>query len=236
MLHLLPNTLGHPSADIFSPLVIKAVESLKGVIAESHRGGRLFLSLTGCPEPQKVPLALIPKRQTEKELDFLIEPLLKGEDWGLVSDAGLPCLADPGRMIVTHARKHGIAVKAYPGPCSITWALMLSGFPAQKFVFHGYLSRNPLQREKELISFEKEILRTSCTQVFIEAPYRNLHLLKTCLKVLSPKMSLSISVSLSCPDEDVRTDLVSVWQKEKESTLIDFLQKRPAVFILGTVS
>ena len=131
------------------PAVDKAVASLNGLIAESETGGRRFLSRFR-KDARAVPIALL-----REDVDFLMEPLLDGEEWGVVSDAGLPCVADPGSQLIAYAQKKGIEVHAFPGPSSVTMALMLSGLYGQSFSFHGYIAKDPQKREQELLAWEK---------------------------------------------------------------------------------
>ena len=120
---LLPNVLGeHAHHQPFLPASVdKAVESLDGLIAESHACGRRFLGRFQTKKPaQDIPLALYNEHSTDDDLDFLLEPMTKGERWGLISDGGLPCIADPGYKLVARARQLGIIVQAFVGPSSIT--------------------------------------------------------------------------------------------------------------------
>ncbi len=211
MLILLPNTLGGP--DLAPPGVAEAVASLDGLIAESERGGRRFLGRY----KTKVPAASIPIATLDEDVNFLLEPLQAGKTWGVVSDAGLPCLADPGSKLVARARKLGLKVKAFSGPCSITLALMLSGLPAQTFCFHGYLKR---EREKHLKSLDK-----GRTHLFIEAPYRNEETLKACIEHLPNDALLGTATDLTLESEEVHCLPVHRWKE------LPNLKKRPTVFL-----
>ncbi|MCC5832979.1 MAG: SAM-dependent methyltransferase [Chlamydiales bacterium] len=223
-LFLLPNVLG-PVEDIrnFLPKnVSEVVSRLDGLIAESEGEGRRYLKrFPTKKKPHEMPIALLNKQTAKDELDFLLEPLIEGEDWGVVSDAGLPCLADPGAALVWRARQRKIPVEALIGPSSIILALMLSGLSGQQFFFHGYIPKKPEERERALKSWEKI---KGTTHIFIEAPYRNDYTLDASLKTLSPQTLLSVGVNLTLPDQIVQTALVGEW-KEFE------IGKRPAVFL-----
>ena len=150
---LLPNLLGElPHPEIFLPQsVFKAVSTIDGLIAESETCGRRYLKRFETKKSyQDTPVALLNEHTPSEDLDFLLEPILKGERWGLISDAGLPCIADPGFELVRRARLKGIPIQAFVGPSSILMGLMLSGLPAQKFTFQGYLDKTPVKREEQL--------------------------------------------------------------------------------------
>ena len=215
-LYLFPNLLwmGADHQAFLPSTVGEAVQKIDGLIAESDKGGRRFLSRFR-KDAQRVPIAL-----SREKVDFLLEPLLEGESWGIVSDAGLPCVADPGSQLVAKARKQNIEIQAFSGPCSITLALMLSGFSGQSFTFHGYIAKDPDTRKQELLKWEKE----SGVQIFIEAPHRNQHTLKACLSLLDPKTELCIASNLTAPNQQIIAKRVGSW-KEIE------LAKEPTIFL-----
>ena len=135
---LLPNLLGdYRNAEVFLPAsVFKAMQSIDGLIAESDKEGRKYLSRFETKKPaMEIPIALFNEHTPDSDIDFLLAPVAAGERWGLVSDAGLPCIADPGSKVVMRAIERGIHIQAFVGPSSILQALMLSGLPAQKFFF-----------------------------------------------------------------------------------------------------
>lgn len=223
-LFLLPNVLG-PVEDItqFLPQnVAQVVSRLDGLIAESEGEGRRYLKRFHTKrKPHEMPIALLNKHTAKKDLDFLLEPLLHGEVWGVVSDAGLPCLADPGAALVRHAHELNIPIEALIGPSSLTLALMLSGLPGQRFFFHGYIPKKPQEREQALKSWEK---MQGVTHLFIEAPYRNAHTLQACLKTLKKKTFLSVATNLTLPDQVVYTAQIGKWKGGE-------LGKQPTVFL-----
>ncbi len=230
---LLPNVLHDGEEDIrnvFPPLVQDKVVSLQGLIAESEKEARRYLKRFVFPEGRtfrEVPLRLLNEHTTPQELQDLLEPLLKGETWGLISDAGLPCLADPGASLVALARKRGVCIEAVSGPSSLFLALMLSGLSAQKFTFHGYLEREPLKIRAQIKELEKQSLQLRQTQLCIEAPYRSQSLLQALIAELSPSTILSVCVNLTAPDQAVWTLPVKEWKK---MTLPE-IHKKPAIFL-----
>lgn len=229
---LLPNLLGdHAHHEMFlPPSVDKAVATIDGLIAESVKGGRRYLSRFKMEKPPHlVPLALLNEHTKDEEIDFLLEPLRKGERWGVVSDAGLPCIADPGSRLVRRAHQLGIKVQAFVGPSSITMALMLSGMQAQKFTFHGYLERDPEALRAKLKGLEAVSKREKSTQVWIETPYRNMEMLRAALDALSPETLFCVAAGLTLPTQKVMTWEIGVWKKYQ--TLPE-LNDVPTVFLM----
>lgn len=225
---LLPNVLGDVRHhEPFLPASVdKAVETLDGLIAESEMGGRRFLSrFKHEKKPHEIPLALLNEHTKDDELDFLLEPIKKGERWGLISDAGLPCIADPGAKLVALARQRGISIQAFSGPSSIFLALMLSGMPSQRFSFLGYLDRDPLAAIKKL---EKRAKEDDATQVFIETPYRNQALLEKLVATLSDTTLLACAWDLTLPSQGVLSQPVALWKKSP----LPNLEKRAAIFLV----
>jgi len=221
MLILLPNLLEETlSPERFLPATLGAtIKLIQGLIAESEKAGRRYLrKFLSHDEMAALPIRLL--NEHTKDLTQLLEPL-HDQTWGLISDAGLPCLADPGADLVWQARQQGIAIETHAGPSSIIFALQLSGFPAQRFAFHGYLSRdNP-----DIKGLEKRSKAENATQVFIEAPYRSAKLLEALLTTLAPTTRLCAAASLTTPHERVISQTVAKWPKVE-------LGKEPVVFLI----
>ncbi len=215
-LYLFPNFLGSFEAEqLFPPAMVEAAGQIQGLIAESEKGGRSFLTRVA---DKAVPIALL-----REDPNFLLEPLEAGETWGLVSDAGMPCLADPGAKIVAAARRKGIAVHSFSGPSSIMLALVLSGLGGQRFAFHGYLAR---EREPMIRDLEERAKRDRAVQMFIEAPYRNQETLEALLATLAPTTKLGLAINLTCQNESVLVKPVAEWKS------ID-IAKQPTVFLIS---
>lgn len=226
---LLPNVLGEVKHhEPYLPTSVdKAVASIDGLIAESEGGARRFLGRFQTKQPRHlVPVAIYNKHTKKEDLDFLLEPIRKGERWGLISDAGLPCIADPGSALVARARQTGIAIQAYIGPCSFTLALMLSGLSGQKFSFHGYLDRNIDSRVKQLGRLEK----MEGVQIIMETPYRNEGLLELLIKNLHEETILSVVWDLTLPTQGVITQPISIWRR----SIPPSLNGKNAVFLFGS--
>lgn len=229
-LFLLPNLL-HEDADIELCLPAKLsliVQSLQGIIAESEKEARRYLRrFLSHDEMKAKTLKLLNEHSSSKELDALLEPMVRGEIWGLISDAGLPCIADPGSDLVALAHKKGIALETVAGPSSILMALQLSGFTGQKFTFHGYLSREVPLLEKQIADLEKKSRQESSSQIWIEAPYRSLKMLEILKEKLAPSTRLCVAVQLTSPNQRCVSLTIAEWKKKSF-----ILEKEPAVFVI----
>lgn len=221
MLILIPNlldeTLDH--SPFLPQSVGEVVASLDGMIAESERGARRFMKRFA-EHFREIPIRLL--NEHTDEIDSLLAPLQKGEKWGMISDAGLPVLADPGARVIRRLHSLNIPIETLPGPSSIVYALQLSGLPAQSFTFHGY----PPKEKKKL----KELLRTlpkDHTHLFIEPPYRTDKFLQTLIHNLQDETDLSVAWNLTLPSQGVKTLKISQWKKN-----IPTLGKVPAVFVV----
>lgn len=227
---LLPNLLGdYHHAEVFLPAsVFKAMQSIDGLIAESDIEGRRYLKHFETKKPSmEIPIALFNEHTPDHDLDFLLEPIVAGERWGLVSDAGLPCIADPGSKLVLRAIQRGIHIQAFVGPSSILLALMLSGLPGQKFFFHGYLAKEPTRRKNQIQHLAQQSHQEHATQLFMEAPYRNRHALEALLQTLPDHAWLSVAWDLTLPTQGVMTQLVSQWKK----CSLPNIDKKPTIFL-----
>lgn len=229
---LLPNVLGEVKHHTpFLPASVdKAVATLDGLIAESAAAGRRYLSRFETKKPvNEVPIALFNEHTPDADIDFLLEPIRKGERWGLISDGGLPCIADPGAKLVSRARTSGIVVQAFVGPSSMMMALMLSGLPGQRFNFLGYLDKEPKGRTQEIRFLEKQAKENKATQIFIEAPYRNMHMLETLMSTLNDQTMLCAAWDLTLPTQGVLSQPVSLWKKSPMPNL----EKKCVVFLVS---
>ena len=146
---------------------------------------------------------------------------------GIISEAGCPGVADPGQQLVYIAQQVHAVVKPLVGPNSILLALMASGMNGQQFQFVGYLPIDTAQRVKTIKSLETESKQKSCTQIFIETPYRNNQLLETLTKTCHPQTQICVAVDLTAKTESVQTRTAHQWK-----TAMPQLHKRPAIFLL----
>lgn len=231
---LLPNLLGEVKHhELFLPASVdKAIATLDGLIAESEAAGRRYLGRFATKKPaNEIPIALFNEHTPDADIDFLLEPIRKGERWGLISDGGLPCIADPGSKLVSRARHSGIVINTFVGPSSILLALMASGLPGQRFYFAGYLDKEPSRRETQIRELEKRSKADAATQIFIETPYRNKHTLESLLSVLHESTELCVGWDLTLPTQGILSQPIRLWKKsplpnlEKKATIFLFYAK-----------
>ena len=218
-LYLLPNLL-HPEADPKLSFVIgleEIVNQLDGFFVEHPKDARAYLKHFDFEKLKTKPMEVLDKDTTN--FVTLLQPLIKGEKWGIIADVGLPCIADPGAKLVYGAKDKNIDVVAIPGPCSIFLALMLSGLESQTFAFQGYLPR------------DCNIQRLPVLQVFIETPYNNDKSLEKLLAILVDEDVISIAADLTLPTQKVVTKKVKWW---KENFKAEEFYKKPAVFLIKT--
>lgn len=228
---LLPNVLGDIKhhEPYFPSSVDKAVMTLDGLIAESPTAARRYLSRFKTKKPvNEVPVAIFNEHTKDADIDFILEPIRKGERWGLISDGGLPCIADPGAKLVKRASQSGIAVRAFIGPSSLLLALMLSGLQGQRFYFAGYLDKAPSKRIQEIKALQKRSKADDASQIFIETPYRNKHLLEALVNTLDDRDYLCVAWDLTLPTQGVVSQKVEVWKKSP----LPNLEKKNTVFLI----
>lgn len=230
---LLPNLLGEiKHHEPFLPSSVdKAAATLDGLISESEAAGRRFLGRFSTKKPAaEIPIALFNEHTPDADIDFLLEPIRHGERWGLISDAGMPCIADPGARLVKRARDSGIVVQAFIGPSSILLALMQSGLSGQRFYFAGYLDKEPKQRQLQIKALEKRSASDKATQIFIETPYRNKHTLDSLMQVLQDDTILCVAWDLTLPTQGIVSQSVKMWKKSP----LPNLEKKAAIFLISS--
>ena len=228
-LYLLPNTLGDVAPEAVIPAgALDRARSLDYLIAEDPKAARAFLKRIAPTRPlQSIRVERLDHNTRPIDIPALLEPLVDGRNAGLLSEAGLPAVADPGASLVRLAHEQNIRVVPLSGPSSIVLALAASGLDGQRFAFHGYL---PIA-EAELVSTLKECERQSRklrqTQIFIETPYRNDRTLAAMLRTLAPATLVCVAADLTLESEAVKTRPVVAWRKETPR-----LKGRPTVFLL----
>jgi 16S rRNA (cytidine1402-2'-O)-methyltransferase len=225
---LLPNVLDEslPHEPFLPASVAKAVGELQGLIAESEKAARRYLRrFLSHDQMAAMPLRLLNEHTDPKECATLLEPVLRGEIWGVISDAGLPCIADPGADLVWRAQQAKVQLEAIAGPTSLLLALQLSGFSGQRFAFHGYLPREEGPLTEAIKTLERNAKGN--TQIWIEAPYRSGKMLEALKRSLGADTLLCLAVQLTAPDQRVVSQSIQKWKA------MDFpLGKEPAVFLL----
>jgi 16S rRNA (cytidine1402-2'-O)-methyltransferase len=208
--------------------VLAHIRALRHFVVEDAKAARRYLTACGHPMAlREVQIAELNEHTQPSAVPALLDPLLAGHDVGLLSEAGLPAVADPGALLVAAAHGRGIAVMPLVGPSSIMLALMGSGLEGQRFRFLGYLPADSAARRGKLVDIERQSARDSETQVFIETPYRNDALLADVLQSCKGSTRLAIAAELTSPGEWIRMATVEEWRKRAA-----VIGKRPAIFLL----
>ncbi|NPD46990.1 MULTISPECIES: SAM-dependent methyltransferase [unclassified Lentimicrobium] len=230
-LYLIPNTLGESNLeDIIPNGNIEKILNIKHFIVEELRNARRFLSKAGWKgRIEELEFLELNEHSKPRDIISYLNNAEKGQDIGLLSDAGTPCVADPGADIVSMAHAKGIRVIPLVGPSSILLALMASGFNGQNFAFLGYLPRERGQRERTIKDLENKIFRQHQTQIFIEAPYRNNQMLESLIKTSSPTTKICVATDITLETELIISDTAQNWKKRKDP--ID-IHKRNTIFLL----
>jgi 16S rRNA (cytidine1402-2'-O)-methyltransferase len=214
---------------VLPPDVIAFAQKLDTFVVESEKSARHFLSTIKTIKPvRELTLNVLNEHTADKDVSASLAPLLAGKNVGLMSDAGCPGVADPGAKLVELAHQKGINVVPFVGPSSILLSLMASGLNGQQFSFLGYLPVDKLARNNKLKEIERRSLSHKETQLFIETPYRNQHMLDAILSTCQPNTRLCVACDISLVSELILTKSVANWKK---SPLPD-LHKRPTVFLL----
>ncbi|HOY17277.1 MAG TPA: SAM-dependent methyltransferase [Haliscomenobacter sp.] len=229
-LFLIPVPLGENAAQTIPNYVTEIIRQLDYFIVERAKTARFFIKAAQHPRPlPELEMVELSEHTKETEYRQFLAPATRGRNIGLMSEAGCPGVADPGAVVVELAHRQGIQVVPLVGPSSILLALMGSGMNGQKFSFQGYLSAKKENLGQQLKRLEQLAQKENCTQIFIEAPYRNQQIVEAALKNLAPQTRLCIAVDLTLPTEFIQTRKIEEW---KRNPPLD-LHKRPAIFLLG---
>lgn len=200
-------------------------------IVEELRSARRFLVHAGYPHPiDQTTFLLLNEHTSPQEITHYLDAAERGEDIGLLSEAGLPCIADPGAMVTRLAQSKGIEIVPLVGPSSLMLALMASGLNGQQFAFNGYLPVERHQRTAAIRSLEQTALRTGQTQIFIEAPYRNNQMLESLATSCKGDTMICVACDLTLPTQTIRTLTAAQWRTARQSVN---LHKRNTVFLIG---
>jgi 16S rRNA (cytidine1402-2'-O)-methyltransferase len=248
-LYLIPNTLGDHERTAQLPWVLPQetliqTAKLQHWIVEDAKTARAFLKAVEQLIPLVCPIqamAMSEWRGAARNAKYgdalkpadLLKPIMAGNDMGLMSEAGVPGVADPGAELVLAAHKLGAKVKPMIGPSSILLGLMASGLNGQRFAFQGYIPSDAGERATKLKQLELESRKLQQTQIWIETPYRNIAMFMACLQTLAPQSLLCLGMDLSLKSEMVKTLTVAEWRKlyPNEAACAN-LQNRPAIFLL----
>jgi 16S rRNA (cytidine1402-2'-O)-methyltransferase len=215
VLYLIPNTLGSESTEHIIPVeVAQIMINLRNFAVEDVKSARRVLRKLDRSFPiDDSNFVVINKKSDSRDCESLIRLLKQGEDVGILSDAGCAGIADPGAILVSAAHEVGIKVSACVGPSSILLCLISSGFNGQQFRFHGYLPKDQKERIRAIKELEMQLKRSGETQLFMDTPFRNLHVLEDLLNVLSDSTKLCLASNLTLPNEDIRTMTAAEWRE-----------------------
>jgi 16S rRNA (cytidine1402-2'-O)-methyltransferase len=227
-LYLIPTPLGDEATHTILPYANEILNDLDVIIAERAKTARHFIKAV-CPgKDLNLTIHELNKFTSPEAALTFLDAADAGQDVGLLSEAGCPAVADPGAQIVWLAHQKGIEVVPLVGPSSILLALMGSGMNGQSFCFHGYLSPKRGELERDLQRLEYLSMKHDQTQLFIEAPYRNVNVLEVALKALAPLTKFCIAMDLTLPDQYIKTKTIQQWRKLD----LPELHKRPAIFLV----
>ena len=229
-LFLLPAWLSEdaPPENVVPAPVLERIRSLDSFIVEDAKSARAYLAACRHPKPMReIAMAELNEHTAAADVPKMLAGAVAGTDTGLLSEAGLPAIADPGALLVAAAHALGIAVVPCVGPSSIALALMASGLEGQRFRFVGYLPAESAARRARIVELERHSSKHSETQIFIETPYRNESLLADLLQSCRGASRLAIAAELTSPREWIRMDTVDAWRRNTPT-----LGKRPAIFLL----
>lgn len=231
MLYLLPAYLSENSpTDYFAPAIKDIIMNTDHYFVENEKTARKVIKFFA-PEKkqQELKLFLLDKYSEISDLKEAQDLMKEGVDFGLLSEAGLPCIGDPGNIMVDWSHMNNIKVVPLNGPSSFVLALIASGFNGQEFTFNGYLPIDKEKKKKEIQHLENQANKTGFTQIFMETPYRNNQLFDDLVKFLNPHTKLCIAANINDPQNElIKTKTITEWKKQKPE-----LHKIPAVFLIG---
>lgn len=228
-LYLIPTPLGdNEPAEVLPAGVIERACSLRVFVVEEIRTARRFLSRYGLRgHIAELEFHELNEHSSAADVEALGSLFDRGEDVGLLSEAGLPAVADPGAELVALCHRRGVEVVPLVGPSSLMLALMASGLNGQSFAFCGYVPAKPEERRNALRALEKQSAAARRSQIIIETPYRNDALLADMLQTLSPRTRICVAADITLPTQFIRTDSVAGWRSH-----VPVIGKRPCVFII----
>ena len=230
-LYLIPADIGTESTEtILPPAHREVINAIHHFAVENVRSARRFLKRAGLETAiDDLTFFDLDKRTPPEDLPAMLAPLKAGKPVGLLSEAGVPCVADPGALLVEAAHKAGVKVVPMVGPSSLLLALMGSGMNGQQFAFRGYVPREPGDRVRWIKDAVQRVRKTGETQLFMDTPYRNDKLMADLVKHVPAPVNICVAVDLTLESEMIHSAPAQVWKKRKPE-----LHKRPALFLIGT--
>jgi 16S rRNA (cytidine1402-2'-O)-methyltransferase len=229
-LYLVPNLLGAvPPHAVLPARTIDVARSVSHWIVETPKAARAFLRTLDMPRPiAELAMSALGESASDSDIARLLAPARDGHAVGLVSDAGVPAVADPGARVVAAAHAQGIRVVPLVGPSAVLLALMASGLDGQRFAFHGYLPQKSDARASALRALEADSRAHARTQIFIETPYRNEAMLETLSAALASATRVCVARDLTLAEESIVTLPVRDWRGRSREAYA----RRPAIFLL----
>ena len=229
-LYLIPCTLGETQIDAVIPFYVQQVlNNIDEYIVEDVRSARRYLKKVGIIKSlDDIIFHCLNKHSKAEEVSYYLSNIAFGKNIGIISEAGCPGIADPGAEIVKIAHQNNIKVVPLVGPSSILLALMASGLNGQVFQFHGYLPKDRNERIKKIKELEKAAIQKSETQIFIETPFRNLHLFEDIINTCHSSLLLCIGCDITLPGEFIKTKSILEWKNK-----LPEINKRPAIFLIN---
>jgi 16S rRNA (cytidine1402-2'-O)-methyltransferase len=228
-LYLIPATLGECSVDAVLPANVKSIISKLNIfIVENIRTARRYIRKIDADKSiDDITFFVLNKHTKKEQLPEFLAPISEGRDVGIITEAGVPGIADPGEDVVRMAHEQEINVVPLIGPSSITLALMGSGLNGENFAFNGYLPIQSNERIKKLKMLEKRSHQEKQTQIFMETPYRNNQLIRDILEHCRDHTLLCIASNITLKNESIQTKTIKNWKKS-----VPDLNKQPAIFLL----
>lgn len=230
VVYLIPSLLAEDGMQSIPPSITESIQRCQVFFAENERTTRRYfkqLWKTYLPGQEIVIDNYEWHTIGDDSVDMLRTRLKEGKNIGIISEAGLPGVADPGQSLVAIAQEMEVEVRPLSGPNSLLLAVMASGMNGQHFRFAGYLPIEQGERAKAIRDLEAESAAKNCTQIFIETPYRNNQLIETIVKTCKPATRLCIAADITGKKEWIKTKTIADWQKNRPE-----LHKRPAIFLL----
>ncbi len=229
-LYLIPITIADDSIDYIPPITLRVLHELDCFFVERIRTARRFIkSLDSNFNINAVEFIEMDKRDMNNNYTLISSIISTQRNFSIMSESGLPCIADPGYQIVDRARKAGYNIRPLSGPGSIYMALMASGLNGQQFVFHGYLPIKDRELNVKLKNMADEIMRTGYTHLFIETPYRNERMLTALLKIIPTRLKLTLAMDISGAHESIKSKSIGEWKDTPKEPM----PKVPCIFLLG---
>tara|TARA_B100000475_G_C14993489_1_gene313276 strand:+ start:522 stop:1226 length:705 start_codon:yes stop_codon:yes gene_type:complete len=227
---LIPNLIGENNfQDSITKKIVQTIKKTNFYIVENTRSARRYIKKI-VPEKsiEEITFFAYGKHNTFNIEEDFLQNILSGNDIGLISEAGVPAVADPGSKIVEHAHQYNIKVTPLVGASSILLALMSSGMNGQNFAFNGYLPIDKKDQIKKIKYLENISKKTNQTQIFMETPYRNNKLFKTLISVCNNYTKLCIATNITQDNESIITKDIREWKTMKIN-----IDKQPSIFLIS---